>query len=427
MIIKGQARGRARQLAAHLLRADENECIRLYECRGMLAQDVESALIEMEARGMAARTQRPLYHASISPEPGSPLTDDQIRRAVDLLEERLGLHGQPRVVVLHRKKQREHVHVVWSRIEAESGVSIPYSWNYRLHEQASRELEAIFGHRAVHGSHAVSDKVGRSPRPAKEYEHQQAARSGMPLAQVADAITALWNASRDGEDFRRKLEEAGYVLARGDRRVFVVIDRAGEVHSLARRIRGADTAPLRSRLAPLDLDALPSVAEAKRIVGKRHAGSRRAVAFNAAAAEVGRPASELRTGRVTLPKLRAVLDAPAAFRQATRPQAGTGKPIRMPRGLVELSAYRSARATIIGDYASKIAAARCHAPRDQLDAVLAALYAERRAALDALARKQDCEARGRRKRPKERSGTGRAFQNIRLRPKRRNGFRRPRN
>ena len=33
------------------------------------------------------------YHASISPEAATPLKDGEVRLAVDLLEDRLGLHG----------------------------------------------------------------------------------------------------------------------------------------------------------------------------------------------------------------------------------------------------------------------------------------------------------------------------------------------
>lgn len=33
------------------------------------------------------------------------------------MENKLGLSGQPRAVVFHVKKGREHCHVVWSRID----------------------------------------------------------------------------------------------------------------------------------------------------------------------------------------------------------------------------------------------------------------------------------------------------------------------
>jgi hypothetical protein len=42
---------------------------------------------------------------------------------------------------------------------------------------------------------------------------------------VTAEITALWKNATVAEQFREDLARAGYVLARGDRRVFVVIDR----------------------------------------------------------------------------------------------------------------------------------------------------------------------------------------------------------
>jgi hypothetical protein len=42
------------------------------------------------------------------------------------------------------------------------------------------------------------------------------------------------------------LAEHGYMLARGDRRDFVIVDREGGIHSLARRIDGMKAAELRA-------------------------------------------------------------------------------------------------------------------------------------------------------------------------------------
>lgn len=236
MIIKGQARGRSRQLAQHLLRTDQNEQVRVIDCRGTVAQDVEGALAEMEALSAGVISQRPLYHAPISPEAATPLTDKQALIAADTLEQRLGLAGQPRLIVHHRKEGREHIHVVWSRIDALQGRAIPDSWNYRLHEVVARELETTFGHRPIPSSNA---KPRRGRRPAQDYEYRQTERSGKPASAAAAELTALWDATADGTAFRECLSAAGYTLARGDRRVFVVVDRHGEVHSLARRIKGA--------------------------------------------------------------------------------------------------------------------------------------------------------------------------------------------
>jgi hypothetical protein len=387
VIIKGQARTRARQLAAHLLHADQNERIRVYECRGTLAQDVEGALIELEARGLAGRSQKPLYHASISPEAARPLSDRQVREAVDLLEERLGLHGQPRVVVLHRKNEREHVHVVWSRIVAASGNAASDSWNYRLHEQVSRELEERFGHTRIDNSQSMWTKP-RSERGTKDYEHQQAERSGTPIDVVSAELTELWRMSRNGAEFRDLLTKAGYVLARGDRRVFVVIDRAGTIHSLARRIEGIDTKGLRQHMRDVPLEKLEGVAETRRGIEVQHARRKVESGFGAASREVAQRTTADRT-----PLHRTVRHANLNIRAIVSPETvtrarvvGASARTNLPKetDTKPLSNYRSARALLVAEYASKIAHALRHAKPSELAAILASLSAERAAALETL-------------------------------------------
>lgn len=261
MIIKGQARGRAKQLANHLSRRDENEDVHLFECRGTIATDVEGALAEMEAHGLRGRSKRPLYHASISPEPGRPLSREQIGHAVDTLEAHLGLHRQPRIVVAHTKAGRQHFHVVWSRTDI-AGKAVSDSWNYARHEEVARELETIFGHSRVDGAHG--HQGGSRPSLAtKEYELRQTARSGLDRAGFARELTQLWNASDSGSAFKRAIEDAGYQLVRGDRRGFVVLDAAGEAHSLSRRLNGISSTDIKKKLNGIDLAKLPSVTEGR--------------------------------------------------------------------------------------------------------------------------------------------------------------------
>ncbi|MCP3447322.1 relaxase/mobilization nuclease domain-containing protein [Bradyrhizobium sp. CCGUVB14] len=412
MIIKGQARGRAKQLASHLLRADQNEAIQLVECRGTLAQDVEGALFEMEARGKAARSDRPLYHASISPEATTPLKGEQITQAVDHLEERLGLHGQPRVVVVHRKKDREHIHVVWSRIEAETGNAISYSWNYRLHEQASRELEAMFGHRPVPNSRA---RRARAPRGVEDYELRQQERSGRNPASVSKEVTAIWDASANPEELQARLAAAGYTLARGDRRVFVIIDSHGEVHSLARRIQGATVNDVRQKLKGLSLEALPSVREAR---AERPVAP--ALSLPAQFAEANREVSLQIVSRA--PRIKR--SPRTSVRSLVRVHTGSLYPDRRVRVLAvrvhgrRSRNYHSSWGAILAEFAARLAEARRSSRPEELAAVLATLHAEREATLAALrkretgsgAKPRKVPPQQRRKRPK----TGRRFIELRL-------------
>ena len=265
MVIKGTSCAGARRLATHLMRTDTNERAEVREVRGTVSENLRGALIEMEAVASGTRATKPFYHASISSRAEERLTDDQRRHAIDRLEAELGLTGQPRAVVVHEKEGREHCHIVWSRIDLDRMRAISDSHNYRKHELVARNLEREFGHERVQGAHVEREGVERPKRTPSHAEMLQAERTGIGANQAKEQITALWHSTDCGQAFAVALWEAGYVLARGDRRDFVVIDPNGGTHSLSRRIEGANARDVRNRMADLDANQLPTVADAKQI------------------------------------------------------------------------------------------------------------------------------------------------------------------
>jgi hypothetical protein len=265
MIIKGESVGGAERLAVHLSRADTNESVKIEELRDVAAQDLRGALVEMEALGAGTRTTKPLYHASINTPIHERLTDEQRAIAIERLEKELGLTGQKRTIVIHLKKDREHTHIIWSRIDLEHMRAIPDSFNFRQHEQVARDLEREFGHARVQGAHVEREGKPRPKRTPSHAEMLQAERTGLTSQQVTEQVTALWRSTDNGQSFAAALSDAGYVLARGDRRDFVIIDPKCGTHSLARRIEGARVKDIRERMADIDASELPSVAQAKAI------------------------------------------------------------------------------------------------------------------------------------------------------------------
>ena len=268
MIIKGGTRSGGRMLAEHLERADTNETVQVLDVRGTAADDLDGAFREMVAVASGTRCKKPLYHASINTD--EAMTPEQWRHSVETLEKALGLDDQPRAVVRHVKGGREHVHVVWSRIDAENMKAISDSNNYHRHEEVSRHLEKEFGHRQIEGVH-TGDKT--KPRPVAEInpaEQQQAERTGLTVEQITADIQGAWQRSHDGGSFARELGAAGYVLARGDRRDMVILDDAGGIHSPRRRL-GLKAWEIKKHCADLDPQALPSVAEGRRLFKFREA------------------------------------------------------------------------------------------------------------------------------------------------------------
>ncbi|MBF0562012.1 MAG: relaxase/mobilization nuclease domain-containing protein [Alphaproteobacteria bacterium] len=234
-----------------------------------MSRDLLGAFQEMQDVASGSTCQKFMYHANIDGDTRYPMTREQWRESVDALEKKLGLTDQPRVGVMHVKEGREHCHVGWSRIKPETMTAISDSHNYRKHEEVSRELERRFGHERVQGAHAERED---KPRPARTPDHadiQQQERLGKPgragvaaIKAVKADLTALWQQTASGKDFAAALAARGYILAQGDRRDFVVLDSAGAVHSLARRIEGVKTAAVRERMADVDRASLPTLEQA---------------------------------------------------------------------------------------------------------------------------------------------------------------------
>ena len=261
MIINGNSRSNAQFFAKHLLNAEQNERVEVKEIRGFVADNVPDALKEIEIIGSATRARNSFYHSNINPDEGEKLTPEQWAQTIDTLEKNLGLEGQPRFVIAHEKKDREHIHVIWSRIDADSMTAIPMDNNYLVHTETARELERMFGHEPTPvPPHLERDRF-------KNWETFRAQESGITPAEMKAEITALYHASDSGAAFQSALEHSGYTLCRGDKQgVLCIVDSHCDSHALLRRINGLRAAELRAFMADIDPQALPSVAEAIQLV-----------------------------------------------------------------------------------------------------------------------------------------------------------------
>jgi hypothetical protein len=269
VIIKGKSRAGPAALAAHLGNAEKNERVTLLETRGTVSQDLRGALVEMDAYAAGTRCERSLYHAAISPALPYRLTPEQRTETIEAVEAKLGYTGHARIVVIHEKFGREHIHIVWSRIDLNTMKAVPDSHNYRKHEEVARDLERRFGHDRVQGAHHEREGVERPTRTPSRAELRQEERTGIKGKDVAAEVTAAFRASDGAQSFQAALNERGYILAQGDRRDFVIVDRAGGIHSLGRRIYGMKAAELREFMKPIDRESLPTAEKANEIAKER--------------------------------------------------------------------------------------------------------------------------------------------------------------
>jgi len=265
MITKGNQRGGGLQLAAHLQNGFTNESVEIADLRGAVAPGLAGAFAEWYAQSKATKAEKYLYSLSVNPDAQQGgLTREQYFDFISRVEARLKLQSQPRAVVFHIKDGREHCHVVWSRIDTENMRAVPIAHD---HQKLRRVAQAFA---KEHGLElpAGMKKDGRKERfeekkkTADLGEKQQEERSGLTKAEHIAAITQAWQSTKTGEELIRALAAKDYYIARGDKRGYVVVDLAGEIHSLSRHIKGAKATDLKARLSAVPPNELPSVNKA---------------------------------------------------------------------------------------------------------------------------------------------------------------------
>lgn len=256
MILVGNSRGGAKNLADHLMKP-ENDHVTVHELRGFASDNLHGALNESYAISRGTKCQKFLFSLSLNPPPQEQVSTESFEAAIDKVEDRLGLSGQPRAIVFHEKEGRRHAHAVWSRIDADTMTARNMSYDRMKMQDVARELYREHGWRMPAG---LADRSKSDPRNYTLADWQQAKRNDKHPHEITDAISDSWSISDSIGTFSHALKERGLYLARGDRRGFVAVDTDGEVHSIARKA-GVKTKKVKERLG--DPNDLPSVEQSK--------------------------------------------------------------------------------------------------------------------------------------------------------------------
>jgi hypothetical protein len=266
MISKGTTHNNGIKLSQYMAQGKDGERAELWELRGFASHEVTEAFRSVHVMAQATRCEKPFFHVQVRNPEGESLTREQWLAVADRHERKLALTGQPRAISFHTDERtgHEHMHVAWSRIDAGTmtAKALPF-FKTRL-KQTSRELELHFNLTQVRNEREGPIRYG--PTRAQE---EQARRLGLDVHAIRNTIRTCWDRSDCGSTFQAALTQHDLVLARGDRRAFVVIDPKGGLHTLSKRILDIRAAEIRERLADLDHGQLPTVEQAR---GKNREG-----------------------------------------------------------------------------------------------------------------------------------------------------------
>lgn len=254
MILKASQRSGAKQLGLHLLKTEENEHVEIHEISGFVADDLMGAMKEAHALSLGTKCKQHLFSVSLNPPAQESVRAEVFEHACHLIEERMGLQGQPRIIVFHEKEGRRHAHAVWSRIDAQTMTARPLPFFKTKLRDVSRQLYLENGWKMPEG---LADSRLRDPRNFTLAEWQQAKRAGIDAKQVKQTIQECWAVSDNVASFAKALEARGLFLAKGDRRGYVAVSMEGEAFSIA-RMTGKKSKEITAKLGkPDDLRSVP--------------------------------------------------------------------------------------------------------------------------------------------------------------------------
>lgn len=263
MILVGSQRGGGANLARHLMNDRDNDHVTVAQMRGFVGTTLREAFDEAHAISKATRATQYLFSLSLNPPRDAEVDVEALISAADRAEEKLGLTGQPRVVVIHEKHGRRHAHCVWSRIDAATLTSINMPFFKTRLNALSRDLFLEHGWELPDG---YRENGWKNPLNFTLAEWQQAQRLGIDPRELKLLFRECWMQSDSLAGFRHALEEHGYYLAQGDRRGFVAVDIQGEVFALARGL-GLKAKEVADRLG--DPAQLPRVADVQQTIKER--------------------------------------------------------------------------------------------------------------------------------------------------------------
>lgn len=260
MIAKGNPHNDGPFLARYLAASSKgNETAELAELRGFASDNIFDAFAMGQMLAEGTQCQNPFFHVQTRTPAGEDLTREQWTKVADRIERQLGFRGQPRAVAFHIKDGHKHMHLVWSRIDADTMHAIDPGLYKRKLKEVCRKLEKEMGLQQVRNERDSSEKS----RPAGRGEYEQARRLKTDLKAIRETIHACVNLDATGATVQARLRAEGLILTRGDKRAFVVVDRQGGYHALGKKLTGLTAAEIRGRLADIDASSLPTVDQAK--------------------------------------------------------------------------------------------------------------------------------------------------------------------
>ena len=147
--------------------------------RNLPTDDPELAATFMRATAARSdRVEKPVYHIAISFDPGDAVDRATMERVADRVLERLGLAEHEAVIVAHRDREHQHLHMLINRVHLETGKAWERWKDQPIVQEVLRDEERALGLREVSGT--LAPAVDQEPTAGEQPRRVEATGPGGP-------------------------------------------------------------------------------------------------------------------------------------------------------------------------------------------------------------------------------------------------------
>lgn len=192
---------------------------------------------------------KPVFAYSLSWHPEqNPSPEHMLAMARQSLAQ-LGLTEHEAIIIAHSDEPQRHVHLIVNRVHPLTGIASEMSNSKRKLSDFAREYEREHG------------KVYCRQREENYRKREQGEKTMYRDPNIAEA----WRQSDNGRGFAAALQDKGYQLAQGRKRL-VVVDPYGQTHNPTRHLENVRAKQFNERVADLDLARLPDATQLSRTI-----------------------------------------------------------------------------------------------------------------------------------------------------------------
>lgn len=200
------------------------------------------------------KLEKPVFVFSISWHPDENPKKDHMLETAKSAVSKLGLSEYQAIYVAHNDEPQPHVHVMINRVHPENGIAATLSNSKRKLSKWAHDYEKE--QKTLHcwrrwRRHELKMWGGRNK---KNY--------GDPVIQQA------WERSDNGRSFIAALNEQGYHLAQGRKRL-VITDKWGKSHNPLRHLHGVKAREFKTRVADIENCILQEASQVQREIKSR--------------------------------------------------------------------------------------------------------------------------------------------------------------